>query len=216
MEGFRMVWDDMPLLLKGAWVTIEVAILSIIFATIIGLIFGLFRVSQSRILQGIAKVYISIIRGTPLLVQIIFFTYGLMPLILAEPLPEIVYAVIVLSLNAGAYLCEVFRAGIESIDKGQREAGRAIGFTHSQTLRYIILPQAIKRMIPTFMNQFIITFKDTSLLATIAVAELTYTAQTLYAINYQSFAYLAAIAIMYWIMITFLTYIANLLERKLI
>jgi len=113
-------------------------------------------------------------------------------------------------------LCEVFRAGIESIDKGQREAGRAIGFTHSQTLRYIILPQAIKRMIPTFMNQFIITFKDTSLLAVIAVAELTYTAQTIYAINYQALAYLAVIGVMYWIMITFLTYIANLLERKLI
>lgn len=215
MDSMHQVLHDFPSLLNGALTTIEVAFFSLIFATILGLIFGMFRISQSKILKSIAKIYISIIRGTPLYVQIFFFHFGLFPLLFGHMIDANISGIFVLSLNAGAYLVEIFRAGIESIDKGQMEAGRAIGFSHGQTMRYIILPQAIKRMIPAFLNQFIISIKDTSLLAAIGVSELMYSAQTIYSMNYLAFQYLFVIAIMYWIIITLLTWITSILERRL-
>lgn len=215
MDSMHQVLHDFPSLLNGALTTIEVTFFSLIFATILGLIFGMFRISQSKILKYIAKIYISVIRGTPLYVQIFFFHFGLFPLLFGHMIDANISGIFVLSLNAGAYLVEIFRAGIESIDKGQMEAGRAIGFSHGQTMRYIILPQAIKRMIPAFLNQFIISLKDTSLLAAIGVGELMYSAQTIYSMNYLAFQYLSAIAIMYWIIITLLTWITSILERRL-
>lgn len=214
MDSFMMVMDSMPILLEGAFKTLEIAFFSLIAASVIGLIFGLFRVSDSKILRGISKVYVSIIRGTPLYVQLIFFYFGLFPMIVKSSVDPVVAGIFVLSLNAGAYLVEIFRAGIESIDEGQTEAGRALGFTKSETMRYIILPQAVKRMIPAFLNQFIISLKDTSLLATIGIAELTYSAQTIYAMNFKAFEYLGAIAVMYWIIISVLTWVANKIEGK--
>lgn len=210
-----MVMEKMPLLLRGASLTIQIAAVSLVAATIIGLFFGLLRVSSSKILRGIARVYVSLIRGTPLYVQLIFFYFGLFPMLFKSSVDPVVAGVFVLSINAGAYLVEIFRGGIESIDKGQMEAGRAIGFRQGQTMRYIILPQAIKRMIPAFLNQFIISLKDTSLLATIGIAELTYSAQTIYAFNFKAFELLAAIAIMYWIIITALAWGAEKIERRL-
>ncbi|GAI27922.1 unnamed protein product, partial [marine sediment metagenome] len=207
--------DASPLLLKGLESTIKVAFLSLLFATVLGLFFGLLRVSKRKPLQMIAKVYVSIIRGTPLYVQVIFFYFGLFPLVFGRATDAVSAGIFVLSLNAGAYLVEIFRAGIESIDKGQMEAGRAIGFSHGQTMMYIIMPQAIKRMIPAIVNQFIISIKDTSLLATIGIAELTFTAQTIYAVNFKAFEFLGAVGIMYWVLINVLTWFSHWLERRL-
>jgi polar amino acid transport system permease protein/polar amino acid transport system substrate-binding protein len=214
MNGFLLVMDQMPLLLKGAWKTIELAIFSLFFAAIIGLVFGLFRVSRSRLLRAITKFYVSLIRGTPLYVQLIFFYFGVFPLIIKGSIEPTTAGIFVLSINAGAYLVEIFRGGIESIDRGQMEAGRASGLSYWQTMRHVILPQAVKRMIPAFLNQFIISLKDTSLFATIGVAELTYTAQTIYSINFKAFQFLTAIAVMYWIIITLLTWMATFLEKR--
>jgi polar amino acid transport system permease protein/polar amino acid transport system substrate-binding protein len=180
----------------------------------IGLIFGLFRVSRSKPLRAITKLYISLIRGTPLYVQLIFFYFGVFPLIFKGSIEPTTAGIFVLSINAGAYLVEIFRGGIESIDRGQMEAGRALGLSYWQTMRLVILPQAVKRMIPAFLNQFIISLKDTSLFATIGVAELTYTAQTIYSINFKAFQFLAAIAVMYWVIITILTWMTTLLEKR--
>lgn len=144
MDTLSLITDASPLLLQGLENTIKVAFLSLLFATILGLFFGLLRVSKRKSLQMIAKVYVSIIRGTPLYVQVIFFYFGLFPLVFGRATDAVSAGIFVLSLNAGAYLVEIFRAGIESIDKGQMEAGRAIGFTHGQTMAYIIMPQAIK------------------------------------------------------------------------
>jgi glutamine transport system permease protein len=212
---FGTIMASMPQLLNGAAKTLELAFFSLLFATIIGLVFGLFRVSKNKYLQFVAMLYVNIIRGTPLYVQLIFFYFGLFPLILGSSLDPTMAGIFSLSLNAGAYLVEIFRAGIESIDKGQMEAGRAIGFSHGQTMRYIILPQAIKRMIPAFVNQFIISIKDTSLLATIGIMELTYSAQTIYAVNFMAFQFLAVIGVMYWIIINILTRFSAYLERRL-
>ncbi|KMY55589.1 MULTISPECIES: amino acid ABC transporter permease [Bacillaceae] len=215
MEFFNLIADSMPLLLQGVQKTIELALLSLLLATTLGLVFGIMRVSKKAYLQVPAKVYVSIIRGTPLYVQIIFFYFGLFPLIFGRATSPITAGIFVLSLHAGAYLVEIFRAGIESIDRGQFEAGRALGFTHGQTMRYIILPQAIKRMIPAFVNQFIISIKDTSLLATIGIAELTYSAQTIYAVNFKAFEFLAAVGVMYWVIINALTWFSHWIERRL-
>jgi len=215
MDTLSLITDASPLLLKGLENTIKVAFLSLLFATILGLFFGLLRVSKRKSLQMIAKVYVSIIRGTPLYVQVIFFYFGFFPLVFGRATDAVSAGIFVLSLNAGAYLVEIFRAGIESIDKGQMEAGRAIGFTHGQTMAYIIMPQAIKRMIPAIVNQFIISIKDTSLLATIGIAELTFTAQTIYAVNFKAFEFLGAIGIIYWVLIYVLTAFSHWLERRL-
>ncbi|MED4586475.1 amino acid ABC transporter permease [Brevibacillus choshinensis] len=215
METVSLIADAAPLLMKGLENTVKVAFLSLLFATILGLSFGLLRVSKRPILQMIAKVYVSIIRGTPLYVQVIFFYFGLFPLVFGRATDAVSAGIFVLSLNAGAYLVEIFRAGIESIDKGQMEAGRAIGFSHGQTMTYIIMPQAIKRMIPAIVNQFIISIKDTSLLATIGIAELTFSAQTIYAVNFKAFEFLGAVGIMYWILINVLTWFSHWLERRL-
>ncbi|MGG3490783.1 amino acid ABC transporter permease [Brevibacillus choshinensis] len=215
MDTVSLIADAAPLLMKGLENTVKVAFLSLLFATILGLSFGLLRVSKRPILQMIAKVYVSIIRGTPLYVQVIFFYFGLFPLVFGRATDAVSAGIFVLSLNAGAYLVEIFRAGIESIDKGQMEAGRAIGFSHGQTMTYIIMPQAIKRMIPAIVNQFIISIKDTSLLATIGIAELTFSAQTIYAVNFKAFEFLGAVGIMYWILINVLTWFSHWLERRL-
>ncbi|OIK10741.1 amino acid ABC transporter permease [Bacillus sp. MUM 116] len=215
METLKLIEESMPILLRGALETIELAFLSLLLATILGLIFGIMRVSRIKYLQVLAKVYVSIIRGTPLYVQIIFFYFGLFPILFGRATSPITAGVFVLSLHAGAYLVEIFRAGIESIDRGQSEAGRALGFTHGQTMSYIILPQAVKRMIPTFVNQFIISIKDTSLLATIGIAELTYSAQTIYAVNFKAFEFLAVVGVMYWIVINLLTWFSHWLEGRL-
>ncbi|MED4754404.1 amino acid ABC transporter permease [Brevibacillus choshinensis] len=215
METVSLIADAAPLLMKGLENTVKVAFLSLLFATILGLSFGLLRVSKRPILQMIAKVYVSIIRGTPLYVQVIFFYFGLFPLVFGRATDAVSAGIFVLSLNAGAYLVEIFRAGIESIDKGQMEAGRAIGFSHGQTMTYIIMPQAIKRMIPAIVNQFIISIKDTSLLATIGIAELTFSAQTIYAVNFKAFEFLGAVGIMYWMLINVLTRFSHWLERRL-
>lgn len=215
MENLKLIMDNMPELMKGAFNTLEIAFFSLLCATIIGLTFGLFRVSRNRVLEYTARAYVNVIRGTPLYVQLIFFYFGLFPLIFNKAVSPVMAGIFSLSINSGAYLVEIFRTGIESIDKGQSEAGRAIGFTYGQTMRYIILPQAVKRMIPTFVNQFIISIKDTSLLATIGITELTYSAQTIYAMNFKAFQFLAAIGVMYWIIINILTWFSHWLEWRL-
>ncbi|MDM5214374.1 amino acid ABC transporter permease [Peribacillus sp. NJ4] len=216
METLKLIGESMPLLLRGAVMTIELALLSLLIATALGLLFGMLRVSPNKYLQSIAKAYVSIIRGTPLYVQIIFFYFGLFPILFGRATSPIQAGIFVLSLHAGAYLVEIFRTGIESIDRGQMEAGRALGFNLGQTMRHIILPQAVRRMIPAFVNQFIISIKDTSLLATIGIMELTYSAQNIYAVNFRAFEFLAAVGVLYWILINVLTQISNWIERRLV
>ncbi|MCO0600523.1 amino acid ABC transporter permease [Peribacillus butanolivorans] len=216
METLKLIGESMPLLLRGAVMTIELALLSLLIATALGLLFGMLRVSPNKYLQSIAKAYVSIIRGTPLYVQIIFFYFGLFPILFGRATSPIQAGIFVLSLHAGAYLVEIFRTGIESIDRGQMEAGRALGFNLGQTMRHIILPQAVRRMIPAFVNQFIISIKDTSLLATIGIMELTYSAQNIYAVNFRAFEFLAAVGVLYWLLINVLTQISNWIERRLV
>ena len=170
MQTWDIIRASLPTLFQGLVVTLQLTIISLVLATCIGLIMGLLRISQNKILSLLAVGYVYLIRGTPLLVQILFIYYGI-PKVLDIRLTAFTAGVIAVSLNAGAYLVEIFRAGIESIERGQMEAGRSLGFTYGQTMRLIILPQAVRRMIPALRrNWSIFIFASVSRLPSIRIS----------------------------------------------
>ncbi|TDQ43017.1 amino acid ABC transporter permease [Aureibacillus halotolerans] len=188
----------LPLLLEGFWITFYIIILGMFFGTLIGIVFGLMRLSRSKIVLFLASIYIEIVRGTPMLAQIFFIYFGISEAT-GINLDKTTTGVIVIAINAGAYLAEIFRAGIQSVDKGQMEAGRSLGLTHNQTMRQIIWPQALKLIIPPYGNQFIISLKDTSLLSAIAVGELLYNAKQFAATDFSYFETFALVCVFYLI-----------------
>jgi glutamine transport system permease protein len=218
MEFLQAIQDAMPQLLHGLVFTIQYSILGVLFASIIGLVAAFMKLSRFMVFRIISNIYVEIFRGTPLLVQVLFIYSGL-PLVL--PLHQwfgesylIIAATTALALNEGAYITEIIRAGILSIDRGQKEAAESIGMTSFQAMWFIILPQAFKRMIPPLVNQFAQTIKDTSLLSIISVGELIYTGQIIIAQTFQAFQIWTAVAFLYLILIFTLTQIARNLERR--
>ncbi len=175
MDNFRfdIIREYFPLLMRGTLYTIGISFSAIILGSILGLGVGFGKMSKRWYLRWPMDGYIHFFRGTPLYVQILLVHFGLVVGVLGTT-NAIVAAVTALSLNAAAYTAEIYRAGIQSIDKGQTEAAHSLGMTHFQTMRHIILPQAIKRMIPAFGNEFIVLVKDSSLVALIAAPELMY------------------------------------------
>ena len=214
MEILGLLKDSFPSLLSGLGVTIEIAVISLILAVILGIILGIFSISTSKILKGIATVYIYIVRGTPLMIQALFLFFGVGQAfgIRFDPM---VAAIITLTINASAYMAEIFRGGIQAIDNGQMEAARSLGLSYSKTMRKVILPQAVKIMIPSILNQFIVTLKDTSILSVISIRELTATGQIIIARNYKALEMYAIVACMYLILITVLTLVSSYIERKI-
>ncbi len=170
---FGIIFDYAPLLLKGTLFTIGISVLSIVLGAFFGLGVGFGKMSRRWYFSVAMSGYINFFRGTPLLVQVLLVHFGFVPLFLGKTNP-IVAAIAALSLNSAAYCAEIYRAGIQSIDKGQTEAARSLGMTHWEAMRFIILPQAVKRMIPAFGNEFIVLVKDSSLVALIAAPELMY------------------------------------------
>jgi polar amino acid transport system permease protein/polar amino acid transport system substrate-binding protein len=203
-----------PRLIAGLGLTVQITIISLILAGILGMVFGLLSVSKRKSLRAIALVYVDIVRGTPLLVQAFFIYFGI-PAALGIQSDPVVSGVITLSLNAGGYLAEIVRGGIESISRGQMEAARSLGLPYGMAMRSVILPQAIRTMTPALINQCIITLKDTSLLSVIGVTELTQTGRLIIANNYQSFEVWAIVAMMYFIIIMILSKISKRIERKM-
>ncbi len=203
-----------PRLIAGLVLTVEITIISLFFAGILGLVFGLLSVSKRKSLRAIALVYVDIVRGTPLLVQAFFIYFGI-PAALGIQSDPVFSGVITLSLNAGGYLAEIVRGGIESISRGQMEAARSLGLPYGMAMRSVILPQAIRTMTPALINQCIITLKDTSLLSVIGVTELTQTGRLIIANNYQSFEVWAIVAMMYFVIIMILSKISKRIERRM-
>lgn len=158
--------------------------------------------------------YIESIRGTPLMVQVMFLYFGL-PLLLGMRIPPLTASIIAIAVNAGAYIAEVVRGAVQSIEKGQVEAGRSIGLSRSQTMLYIVWPQAFRRMIPPLGNQFIISLKDTSLLVVIGMGELTRTGQEIIADNFRAFEVWLTVAIIYLAITRTLSYALSVLERRM-
>jgi len=171
---FSFLWAYRGLILAGLGVTIAYTIGTILLGLAMGLVAGLLRLSRNPVITAPLVAYVEIFRCTPLLVQIVWFYYA-PPVVLGIDIPAHVAAVLVLSLYTGAFYAEIIRGGVNSIERGQWDAARAIGMRRGQVMRHVILPQAVKRMIPPFMNQSIIQLKNTSLVSTIAVADLLYT-----------------------------------------
>lgn len=212
-SSLQVIIDALPLLLEGTVVTLKLVVISLIIAMVIGLISGLMSTSLNRLLRLVATLYVDIIRGTPLLVQVYFIYFGL-PVFLDMRIPAMTAGIIAISLNAGAYISEIFRAGINSISNGQHEAARSLGLTRFQTMRLVVLPQATRRMIPTFVNQFIITIKDTSLLSAIGIAELTQSGEIIISSNFRAFEIWGVVGIFYLIIIVLLSRASRFIERR--
>ncbi|MFJ5715976.1 amino acid ABC transporter permease [Neobacillus sp. NPDC093127] len=204
----------LPILLKGLQVTLYIFVIAIILGFVIGLLVALLRLAPIKILNWIAKVYVDAIRGTPFIVQLFFIYFGINSLNLVS-LNNTTAGIITVAINAGAYFAEIIRAGIQSIDKGQTEAARSIGFTGAQTMRYVVLPQAFRRMLPTITNQSIISLKDTSLLSVIGIADLTQQGQIQASATFEAFKVWLAVGVIYFIIIYLLTILANFVEKRI-
>lgn len=213
INGFQVVRDNLFNFLGGAWVTIEITALSIAFGMVIGLFTGLMKLSKSKILYAVATAYIDFFRGTPLFVQILLLYFGILPMIFDNG--PFISAIIACSLNSGAYVAEIVRAGIQAVDKGQMEAARSLGMNTKKAMTYVILPQAFKIVIPPLINEFIALLKDTSLVSMIAAAELTYRADLVFATTYEATWVWGSVAIIYFIITKTLSIIGDVVERRL-
>ncbi|MGF0127290.1 amino acid ABC transporter permease [Selenomonas bovis] len=211
--NFDLVVTSFPLLLLGAGVTIKITAMSVALGVLIGLFVGIARICRVKPLRFLAAVYVDFFRGTPLLVQIFLF-YFAVPVITGQRIDPYVAAVGSCGINSGAYVAEIVRAGIQSIDDGQMEAGRSLGMTWAQTMRYIIVPQAIKRVIPPLGNEFIALLKDSSLVSVIGFEELTRRGQLIIAKTYGSLEIWFSVAIIYLVMTLSISRLVAYLEKR--
>lgn len=222
MEFVNTLIKNLPTFGEALLKTLELAAVAILLALILGIIFGLFTVSGFKILEILSAIYIDIIHGTPLLVQTFIIYYGL-----AQSLKPLGFSwsniggpftagVVALSLNAGAYMAEIIRGGIQSVDKGQMEAARSLGLPYFKAMRRVILPQAFLTMLPSMINQFIITLKDTSLISIIGIRELTQNGKII-AANAASMVMSVwlVVALFYLVVCTILAKFAKIVERKI-
>lgn len=203
-----------PALMSGLWLTILATLVAIVAAFILGLIFGFGRISAFAPFRWLATAYVYVFRGTPILVQAFFVFFAIPQLFPGLTFNPFVAGAITLSLNTGAYMTEIIRGGIQAVDPGQAEASRSLGLGHWKTMQKVVLPQAFRIMIPSFVNQGIITLKDTSLISVIGLAELTFQSRQIIASTYLSAQVLTIVAVIYFVVITLLTLLANRLERK--
>ncbi len=213
MSSYEYIVQTLPLLLKGVLTTVELSLLGITFGTVIGLIIALFKIAHNPFLNYIGRFYTWIFRGIPLLVQLIFIYYAL-PDVGIE-LSPFQSAVLGLSLCGGAYIAEIIRAGILSIDKGQMEAALSLGMTYAQAMRRIIIPQTYRRLIPPMGNEFITLTKDTALVSAIAMTEILRQAQLRAAADFRPLENYAAAALLYLALTTIFTMVFNKVENML-
>lgn len=214
-EGLTTTFSDvMRALLNGLWTTIWISVVSIAIATVIGLVFGLMRVSENKLVKFIADIYIYAMRGIPMIVFAFFVYFGVSQWFNANLSPEVT-GIAALSINTGAYIAEIVRGGIQGVPKGQAEAARSLGMKPSLTMKKIILPQAIRSMVPSLVNQFILALKNTSILSVIGMVELTMAGQIMIARTYQSGNIWLLVGMMYIILITVLTKLSERIEANM-
>ncbi|MFV3404202.1 MULTISPECIES: cystine ABC transporter permease [Pseudomonas] len=211
-ETLQLVVDSAPFLLKGAGYTVLLSVGGMFFGLLLGFALALMRLSKILPLNWLARIYVSFFRGTPLLVQLFVIYFGLPQIgVELDPIPA---SLIGLSLNMAAYICEILRAAIASIDRGQWEAAASIGMTRTQAMRRAILPQALRTALPPLGNSFISLVKDTALAATIQVPELFRQAQLITARTFEVFTMYVAVAVVYWILCSILAHFQNRMEAR--
>lgn len=211
---FDIIHEYSQFFLKGTLLTIGLSLAAVFFGTIIGLIIGLGKMNKNKLIASPFICYVGLFRGTPLLVQVLVVHFGVVPSIIGHSNGTLA-AIVALSLNASAYIAETFRAGIQSIDRGQMEASRSLGMTHIKAMRYIILPQALKRILPPLGNEFISLIKDSSLASTIATPELMYWAQAMNAQYYRVWEPYITSAVIYLLLTLSMSQLLKHLERRM-
>ncbi|MDR2952182.1 MAG: amino acid ABC transporter permease [Treponema sp.] len=219
MNFLQVFKEVLPLLALGVVITVETTVTALLIALALGLFFCLLGMSRIAVFRHIAKAYIWVIRGTPLLVQVFFVYFGVPQLIQSVGfnfrLTPFAAGIITLSMNAGAYIAEIFRGGIQAIDHGQMEAARSLGLSHYRAMFRIILPQAVRVSIPALVNQFIISLKDTSIISIISLADIVYQARIYIGRTMQSFATWTIVGLVYLVIITLLSQLSTRVEKKL-
>lgn len=213
-------FDNTMFMLKGAGISLLIATLCLIFGTIIGMVIASFKISKNKILRVLGSIYVEIIRGTPMLLQLMFFYLGIPSIYLAITgngldVPPVALAIIAISMNSGAYVAELIRGTINGIDKGQWEAGLSLGLSYQQTLKMIIMPQVFKRITIPLANEYITLIKDSSLGSVIGVVELLQ-ASKIIGTNYYNYVYpLVGAAVFYLIITLTISYFTNKLEMRM-
>jgi His/Glu/Gln/Arg/opine family amino acid ABC transporter permease subunit len=204
----------LPYLLQGALITIGIALIGVLFGSIIGLIIGIGRLSRFGILSQISRFYIWVIRGTPLLLQLLLIHFAIPSVFSSLTFTPFTSACIALSINAGAYIAEITRGAIQSIDKGQMEAARSLGLSSSQAMRRVIIPQSFRRMLPPLGNEFISLIKESSLVSTIALYDLLRTGQQIISSTFRYMEIYLMVGVIYLILTTIMSFIINKIEKK--
>lgn len=215
MDGFRLdiIIDFMPRFLGGAWVTLWISAIALVLAIFVGLVLALGRLSRLLVLRIIARGFTDFIRGTPALIQIFFVYFGLPQI--GVSIDAIPAGIIALGINSGAYMGEIFRGAIQSVDRGQSEAGRSLGMSHPQVMRRVVLPQAVRRAIPAATGESTILIKGTSLLSVIAITELTRIGQQVVGLTFRPIEAYLAVGVIYLIINVTLSQLSVMLERRL-
>jgi glutamine transport system permease protein len=210
----QVMGETLPLIMSGVKLTVIITLSGLLIGFALGAGFGLLKLSPRLWLRRLAGIYVETVRGTPLIVQVMFLYFGL-PMATGLRIPPLAAGVIAIAINSGAYIAEIVRGAVQSIDRGQMEAGRSIGLTKGQTMLYVIWPQAFKRMIPPLGNQFIISLKDTSLLTVIGVAELTRVGQEVIAVNFRAFEVWLTVGLTYLVMTMSIAWALKHVEGRL-
>ena len=214
MKVLKLFIDYKQYYFTGIKITLILSLLSLIIGTTLGGILSLMRLSKYRVLKYIATVYIEIFRGTPMIVQIVMVYFGSYAL-MGVNMDGFIAALIAVSLNSAAYVAEIIRSGIQSVDKGQWEASRSLGLSSGQTMRHIILPQAVKNILPALGNEFVTLIKETAVASTIGVADLMYTSKIVQSTSYQPFNPLIIVAAIYFVITFTLSKLIGAFERRL-
>ena len=215
MDAIQQIIGWMPALIQSTGTTLALSVLSVAAALVFSVFLALGKISRNAVISGVCRAYIFFFRGTPLLMQLFFIYYTLPQLVPALNIQSRVFAAwLAFTLNVAAYLAEIIRAAIESIDKGQMEASRALGLTRSQAMRLVIIPQSYRRMIPPICNEFVMVLKDTSLVSIIALTDLTYQTKIIASNKASALVYIPAM-IIYLIITGAFTFIFNRLEKRL-
>ena len=220
MNLFQVFSEVYPTLLNGLGMTVQITVLSLLIAMVLGIFVCLMNISHNVVLRGIAKFYIWLIRGTPMLVQAFYFYFAMPQLIQSITgsqfrITVFTASLVTLTLNAGAYISEIFRGSIESVTKGQMEAARSLGLNYAKSMQKIILPQAVRICLPSLVNQFIITLKDSTILYAIGLSEIMYNAKIYVGRTMESFATYTWVAIFFLLIVTILSFISRAVERRI-
>ena len=211
MGSWRVIPEHMPILLDGLWMTLQISACALLVSIPVGIILGLCRISRNRFVSLIAVCYVEFVRGVPLLV-LLFWIYFVLGKILK--MGPFLSGVVGLGLFSAAFIAEIVRAGIQAVPRGQMEAARSSGMTYFQAMRFIILPQAFRKVVPPMASQFITLIKDSSLVSVISVVDLTLIAKNVVATSFRAMEVWTFVAIMYFCVTFFLSQLINIIERR--